>query len=248
MRPLIGFTTYYVEAYEFENGRVRGRKDQDMMMSTMDYSEAVAKAGGVPVAISPLSSDAYLDEIIERIDGLLLTGGGDVDPKHYGMSHKKKLGRIEVKRDILEMRLLDKALEKGIPVLGICRGLQLINVYFDGTLIQDIPSEFDSAVDHQALQGTKSTPSHSVKLESDSVLSDCFESREIDVNSLHHQMIDRLGDQLVATAYSEDGVIEAIEQKDNPNLFAVQWHPEMMALEYPEQLAIFEKFVGMAKK
>lgn len=248
MKPLIGVTTYFVEAYEFGKDRIRGRKDQDMMMSAMDYSQSIQEAGGIPVAIAPLDSKEYLDDIIDKLDGLVLTGGGDVDPIHYGEAHKKNLGRIEVRRDALEMHLLERALEKGIPVLGICRGLQLINVYFGGTLIQDIPTEYKTELNHSALCASKSSFVHKVKLKGKSVIADCFGEGSVYVNSLHHQMINQLGKGLVAVAHSEDGIIEAIELKNNPKVFAVQWHPEMMAMKHSQQMSIFDKFIDMSIK
>lgn len=243
MKPIIGLSAYYVKAHEFDNGRKRGLRDQDMLMSTMDYSESIVTAGGVPMIIAPIDSDEYLKNIVNNIDGLLLTGGSDVNPLLYNQPSLKGIGRLAPERDSIESKLIKLALNKGIPILGICRGFQLLNVHFGGTLIQDINNSNITNIQHVGIKSAKSSISHKIIFEKECKLKECFNNNDAKVNSFHHQVIDKLADKLSTCALSEDGFIEAFEYNDNSNVFAVQWHPEMMSKVDENQLAIFKLFV-----
>ncbi|TAM84571.1 MAG: gamma-glutamyl-gamma-aminobutyrate hydrolase family protein [Acidobacteria bacterium] len=181
-------------------------------------------------------------------DGILLAGGEDVDPELYGEQIKYDSVKTNRVRDDFEVDLLEKGLQSRIPILGICRGAQLINVRFGGTLYQDLKSETALERDHRQ-QGSRSATTHSITVtEPDSVLRGAFAGM-CRVNSLHHQAIKRLGRGLKVTAHSEDELYEAVElAEDYPFFLAVQWHPEEMVSEHPEQLKIFQDFVARCRE
>jgi putative glutamine amidotransferase len=193
----------------------------------------VLEAGGLPVHL-PIDVDPA--EVVDRLDGLLLTGGADIGPDRYGSAPETDLYPPEPDRDEFELGLLGRATELALPTLGICRGLQMINVHAGGTLHQHVPT-------HAAFDKATTTESHEVTFEPDSTLGALYgESRG--VNSLHHQTIDRVGAQLRVTARSGDGTIEGIEHLDLP-VVAVQWHPEMMLTHASDPL--FTWLVGNAE-
>ncbi len=246
MRPLIGIATNYLEAHQFDHKRIRGRHDQDFMLLAIDYASAIFEAGGIPVAIPPIAEEEHLMNIVAQLDGLLLSGGGDIHPRLYNQSCQKGLGVLEEKRDFIELKLIEYAIAKQIPIFGICRGLQLLNVYFKGSLLQDISSASDSKVEHAFVNGAKSSIAHRVDFIKDCLMQKAIDSKQIYVNSIHHQVIDKLGEGLSVCAKSEDGYIEAIQYDKNPAVFAVQWHPEMMAQVESTQLALFKLLVDCA--
>lgn len=183
-------------------------------------------------------------------DGVLFTGGEDIDPGFYGEQKKYESVHVNRDRDQFEMKLLESALRRRLPILGVCRGAQMINVGFGGTLYQDIAEDAAPEFEHQQLNAGKKRDEtvHGVTLtEPQSHLAGAFEG-SCRVNSLHHQAIKRLGRGLKVTAHSEDGLVEAIEAAgDYPFLLAVQWHPEEMAA-LPEQRRIFEEFISECRK
>ncbi len=248
MQPVIGVSTYYVKAYEFGTDRIRGRRDQDVMLVSMDYTESISRAGGTPLAIAPINSEDYLHSVVDSIDALVLTGGGDVNPRQYGQSLEKGLGKLEIERDVVELKLIDYAMQKKMPIFGVCRGIQLLNVYFKGSLFQDISWHKDKKIEHSFSKAPKSAEVHRVNFVKDCPLKNCFKEDVVFVNSLHHQAIDRLGEGLSVCATSEDGYIEAIQYDANPTVFAVQWHPEMMTGVHPEQLNIFKMLIDYASE
>jgi putative glutamine amidotransferase len=180
-------------------------------------------------------------------DGILFSGGEDVDPALYEEKTKHESVHIDRARDDFEFALLDAAMDRRLPILGICRGIQMINVKFGGTLIQDIPSDTELERDHRQ-PGSRADLTHTVTVtEPESALAGVV-AGSCRVNSLHHQAIKRVGRGLKVTAHSEDGLVEAVESaEDYPFLMAVQWHPEEL-VDHPEQRKIFEQFIAKCRE
>lgn len=191
-----------------------------------DYGRSVALAGGVPVE---LTRDADVDEIIAHLDGLVLSGGADVDPQSYDAAAHENLGEIEPDRDEWEFALYAAARAKGIPVLAICRGFQLVNVAHGGTLNQHV--ELDDGVGHPQWDINGRTATHAVSCRSSSLIARVV-GESLDVNSLHHQTLAVLGEGLAVGASADDGVVESFSSTDELVL-AVQWHPELLPAPDP---------------
>jgi putative glutamine amidotransferase len=190
------------------------------------YVRAVVRAGGVPLILSPLAGTAHAAAILDGLDGLLLTGGEDVDPAHYGQGRHARLGNVDSLRDAFELALFRDAQARGFPILAICRGIQLVNVALGGTLWQDIPSERPKALDHNPATG-RDARTHPVDIVPASRLARALQCTRIEVNSFHHQSIRDLAPGLVVSAVAPDGEIEGAEgAAGEPWLLAVQWHPE----------------------
>ena len=198
------------------------------------YAQGVLEAGGLPVHL-PVDSPA--GAFVDRLDGILLTGGADIDPGLYGAPSETDLFPPEPQRDRFELDLLDAAAAADLPVLGICRGLQLMNVEAGGSLHQDVPP-------HSRFDVPPETLTHAVTFEADSEIGQLY-GGPIEVNSLHHQTVDRLGEGYRVTGTSPDGTIEAIESYALPRV-AVQWHPEMMSTR--PQDPIFGWLIERAKR
>lgn len=197
-----------------------------------DYLHAISKAHGLPSIIAsgftnPLEDAEQLaGEILDSCDGLLLSGGTDVDPKIFGEVPHTALGRVDGPRDPFEITLAREAVRRDMPVLGICRGLQVLNVALGGTLIQDIPSDIEGAAAHET-GDNRVEIAHEVTVESDSRLTHLLATTRVGVNSFHHQAAKGLGDGLTVTARSpEDGIVEGLEMSGRRFVVAVQWHPE----------------------
>ncbi|RKD25334.1 putative glutamine amidotransferase [Caminicella sporogenes DSM 14501] len=248
MKPLIGITTYLVKDRELKEKRYRGLPGQDMQMSTMDYSRCIKKAGGIPVTIPVIHDDDYIEELSNILDGFLFSGGPDIYPFKYGQALKKGIGLINPERDDFEFKLLDKVLKKDKPVFGICRGFQLINVYFGGTLYQDISKTNMTDIEHVGIMIPKYEYCHDVIIDNESKLYLAFKTNKLKVNSFHHQAIDKLGEGLLKTAWSKDGIIEGFEHPDYSFIVGVQWHPEMMVEVHKEQLSVFQLFINNIKR
>jgi len=188
-----------------------------------EYSAAVAAAGGVPRLIPSL---AHLEaaDVWRGLDGLLLTGGGDVDPGRYGQPAAPETASVDVERDEVELSLTQFAAERGAPVLGICRGCQVLNVAFGGTLVQHLP---DVTSQPHLVPGPRSEPVHKVEVAEGSELRGILGSGSIEVNTVHHQGISRLASVLRPVAWSPDGLVEGVEHRKRP-ILGVQWHPESM--------------------
>lgn len=192
----------------------------EMDVFLADYSRSILNAGGLPLNI-PM--DAEIDDYLEHLSGIVLTGGADIDPVAYEQEPDGN-GGYEQERDVLELALLDGALTSDIPVLGICRGLQILNVHAGGTLHQDVPS-------HSRYDVAPSEAVHTVETAEGSWLREMF-GESTEVNSLHHQTVDRLGNGLIVTAFSDDHTVEGIEMPGR-RVVAVQWHPEMLTNSDP---------------
>lgn len=206
------------------------------------YVDEIIKHGGIPLCFA-----TFDEKLVEKIDGLLLTGGFDIDPKYFGEQPHPMLGLVTEKRDEDEMQLVKSCLEKNIPILGICRGIQMINVYFGGNLYQHIDAQFKTTIQHQQ-KGERSKATHMVVVEKDSKLFSILEKESFSVNSLHHQGIRFVGKGLKPVAKAEDGLIEAVELEEYPFCIAVQWHPEELAKvgDIPS-LKLFRAFIESAK-
>lgn len=190
------------------------------------YVRAVLRAGGVPLILSPLIGIGHNGVILAGLDGLVLSGGEDVDPVHYGHAPHPDLGDVDPQRDAFELAIFRDARAYGLPVLAICRGIQLVNVAMGGTLWQDIPSERPDALRH-AQVAQRDDRTHQVDLVAGSRLAEALGGTRCEVNSFHHQSIRDLAAGLVVTGRAPDGEIEGVESADDgPWLLAVQWHPE----------------------
>ncbi len=190
------------------------------------YVRSVLRAGGVPLVLSPLLGTEHNSVVLEALDGLVLTGGDDVDPAHYGQAAHPRLGVVDAVRDAFELAIFREARARGLPVLAICRGIQLVNVAMGGTLWQDIPSERPEAIPHTQTTG-RDDRTHPVDLVAGSRLAEALGETRCHVNSFHHQSIRDLAPGLVVTGRAPDGEIEGVESaKEGPWLLAVQWHPE----------------------
>ncbi len=213
------------------------------------YVEAVLAAGGVPVVLPP--QERNVGALMGVIDGLLLSGGADVEPRRYGVErvHETTYG-LSPERDGFELALVAAASAREMPVLGICRGIQVLNVALGGTLIQDIASEYDAPVrvkHRQQEDGVAADePGHRVTVAPETALSRLFAGGEVGVNSFHHQAIDRLAEDLVAAAHAADGIIEAVELPGRSFVLGVQWHPELMFERDEAHLRPFAALVDAA--
>ena len=213
------------------------------------YAEAVLRAGGLPFILPYTDDRALMEQYLDRVSGLLITGGAfDIPPEAYGEQSKPGLGVLKQGRTNFELSLLRIALQRKLPVLGICGGMQLLNVAFGGTLIQDIATELPAARPHEQ-KHDRTQPQHPIEVKDLSVLAECVGGKgQLMVNSTHHQAVKEAGAGLVISASSPDGVIEAIEciAKDQFAL-GVQWHPELMIDTVPPNLGIYKLFVHRAR-
>ncbi len=213
------------------------------------YSEAVAAAGGAPVHISLIPYAEYIDAVVDGVDAILLPGSdSDVDPLRYGQQPHPALGSVHTIKDETDLLVINAAERKQIPLLAICFGMQVLNVSRGGTLIQDIRSQLPDAIKHE--QGApRDRPSHSVKVAAGSKLNEIIKTEDLAVNSHHHQAIETLGADLVATAWSSDGVIEAFEDpRPDSFVIGVQWHPEMGWQNDLFSQRLFNSFVAHARE
>lgn len=246
MKPLIGVSSNLVEDDNFFISQGLAARGQNFAAVANDYTDAVFAAGGIPVIIPPTDDEEYLKEVLKRLDGIVLTGGNDLDPALFGERPSSKLGMVIEVRDSSDLFIARYALEKQIPILGICRGLQIINVALGGKLIIDIPSE--GYLDHTIVSIAKYKEVHSVKLERNSKIYDAYGKEEIRVNSLHHQGIKELGNGLRCIGWSEDGICEAVELEGNQFVLGTQWHPEMMYSKNEVHLEVFKLFIKACKQ
>lgn len=202
-------------------------EDEPRLRLNAAYLTALENAGLVPIVIPPLSDPSAAERILAAVDGLLLAGGGDVAPEYFGEEPHPKLGTVSKARDATEMALISAARRLRMPLMAICRGIQVLNVECGGSLIQDIGSQRPGALEHNG-PGPRNAAVHPVNIEAASILGLATGARALEVNSFHHQAIDRLGDGLRVTATAPDGIIEGVESTDDWWVLAVQWHPEEM--------------------
>jgi putative glutamine amidotransferase len=213
----------------------KGAEFADSSVSVSNrYADAVIAGGGLPLIFPATTSPAVIAEAVQRCDGVLMTGGDDIDPKLYDPDMPgalaKKAGPLEPERDVWEKSLIAEVFAQSKPLFGICRGHQMLNVALGGTLVVDIATQLPDALNHRRMD-KKTEPVHDVKVEPDSLLARLAGRESFGVNSTHHQAIGKLAPQLRVVAQSSDGVIEALELKDagqGPFLLTVQFHPERL--------------------
>ncbi|WP_107841580.1 gamma-glutamyl-gamma-aminobutyrate hydrolase family protein [Metasolibacillus meyeri] len=209
------------------------------------YIQSVELAGGIPLCIPHLAApDA--EAVLNKVDGLLLIGGHDVDPYLYGQEPHHKLGMFHTKRDNSDLEILQSAFNRQMPILAICRGHQVLNIAFGGTLIQDIPAQWEQSFAH-AQASMRDVATHTVKITGQK-LGAILDVQQIRTNSFHHQAIDQLGEGLVTAGIAADGINEAVEHSDHPFCIGVQWHPEAMAPFGDEHsIKLFKAFIEACK-
>jgi putative glutamine amidotransferase len=244
--PIIGITATLKEDVDAVAERPLGR----FVRADLDYVEGVAGAGGAPVVLPPAGDERVAESVIQSLDGLLLSGGSDLDPGYYGEEPVPELGVTLPERDAFEMALVRVALRRGMPVFGICRGMQVLNVAFGGTLYQDLPSQWERDLLKHRQATPKWQPTHEVRIEVGSYIASVMGRKMVKVNSYHHQGIRVLAEGLVVTGRSTDGVIEAVEASDLSErwLLGVQWHAEAMRGAGPQQESLFEAHVSAAER
>jgi putative glutamine amidotransferase len=242
-RPVIGIATQTLPALVGERPPcwVMGRS----------YIEELRKVGAIPWVIPLVPHDPdTLQEIFNRLDGVFITGGVDVDPSTYGELKSPLCGETDPDRDAVEIALLKHALDSGLPVLAVCRGIQILNVTCGGTLYQDVGAQVPAAMKHDYFP-TREQPSrkflaHEVEVQRGSRLGGILGDAIVPVNSMHHQAIKELAPNLRATAIAPDGIIEGVESDDDRFLIAVQWHPEELTDTHAGMARLFSTFTEAA--
>lgn len=238
MRPIIGIT-----------GNTANYKNADFESFKIDYvslgfSEAVSKVGGIPIVL-PVKNESFAAEYVNMIDGLLLSGGQDVSPMLYGEEPRKVIGPISPERDLSEVAIIKEAIRQKKPILGICRGLQLINVVLGGSLYQDLNEDESITIQH-VQRALPEHVTHSIQVKTGSHIASIHQNGDF-VNSIHHQAIKDLGNGLTVTAWSKDNVIEAIEaNNEDYDILGIQWHPEVTFTTNEASLSIFKDLVTRA--
>ena len=217
-------------------------------LTTHTYSDSVLKAGGVPIVLVPLEEN-LLDTALDRVDGMLFTGGGDVDPSRYGADRHKSVSGVDHERDEFELELARRCYARRMPTMAICRGLQVVNVALGGTLVQDLPSH-TGAHGHDITGEGAYEPHSEALVDPGCRLASILGEGLHRINSIHHQAIEELGTGLRVVAAAPDGTIEAVEHTDPSwSLIAVQWHPEFLGVrDHGPSLHLFEAFVDEAAK
>ncbi|MBI4455516.1 MAG: gamma-glutamyl-gamma-aminobutyrate hydrolase family protein [Acidobacteria bacterium] len=234
--PLIGITSRY------EPGKT------EFCLSRY-YPEAVYDAGGIPLLIPLIDTPEYLDQTLRKLDGILFPGSAtDVDPKFYGRRPAPQLGPVDPLRDSVDMYLAREALRMDVPILAVCYGFQMLNVHMGGSLVQDLPSLRPSKVVHERQNPSEPVPKHKVDLVRGSLFEALAGRTRVDVNSSHHQAIERLAADLMPVATSSDGIIEAAVHRFGGPVLAVQWHPEKSFKEDEFSRRLLVHFVKQCKE
>lgn len=229
--PLIGITC----GQDHSTGRV---------FLAEHYYRCIDKAGGVPILLPPITSQ--VKNYLKTMDGLLLSGGTDVDPQYFQEEPLPGIGKITPDRDQFEIALTEEALSLDMPILAICRGIQVLNIAAGGGIYQDLYRQQPNCIEHRQ-QAPRWHASHSIKIDKESLLFELFKAESIMVNSFHHQAIHPLAEGFRAIAKSSDGIIEAVQLHKKGFVVGVQWHPECMVERYPQQQRLFDYFVRQAK-
>jgi len=242
--PFIGITA------DLSDGQRHGNKlpAEPTSFSPRRYSQAIEAAGGLSVILPPTRFGAAPREFVNRLDGLLISGGDfDIHPRFYGEKPIEGLRSIKPDRTEFELELTGMALQRDLPVLGICGGAQAINVALGGSLYQDIATQIQDAAEHQQ-SSKKETGGHQIQIQPGTQLQKIVKQQTLEVNTTHHQAVNRLGKGLVVNAIAEDGLIEGIESSRHSFVLGLQWHPEVLAAKNLYQRRIFSFFIDVCKR
>ncbi len=222
-QPIIGISIY-------------GRNQAGEFYLPGAYVDVVRRAGGLPLLLPP--GEKNIDRLLQQIDGLILAGGGDIDPQFFDGEWHPKMYAVDLERDSFELALVDRAVNAQIPILGVCRGLQVIGVAGGADLVVHIPDVYGDEIAHRLEEPSRCT-SHGVRIEVGSKLAHTLGTHSTSITSWHHQALGNAPPNWQVVARAEDGVIEAIEHESHPWAVAVQWHPEMMAMADEMQMSLF---------
>ncbi|MFQ5828379.1 MAG: gamma-glutamyl-gamma-aminobutyrate hydrolase family protein [Candidatus Methylomirabilia bacterium] len=236
--PLIGVTT-----------SVTVQKDPERAYVNSAYLRAVQEAGGVPIPLPPQLEQPSLSELASRLDGLLLTGGGDLDPSAFGEPSHSSVYEVSPARDRLELWLVRSFMETRRPILAACRGIQVLNVALGGSLYQDVASNPGTEIRHNQTE-PRDQPTHGVKVVSASFLARVLGADELEVNSMHHQAVRALGNGLLPVAFAPDGIIEGVEPADEDSsrfVLGVQWHPEELVARDQAARRLLRTFIDACR-
>ncbi len=245
-KPLIGITVNYNYADHVGRTCGLGILGQDFNYVAGDYVKAIEKAGGIPMLIPQTYDFENLKPLLDLCDGVLVSGGHDVDPMRYGQRNLYS-GEIAIERDEQDIFVTQYCSQNpDMPILGICRGIQIMNVAYGGTLIQDIEKQVPGGYHHFGDSYPRNVGWHSVDFSEGCMLEGIYGKKKIMTNSYHHQSVDKPGEGVVITGYSEEGVVESFEKAGHKFVVAVQWHPEMM-YDSEEQGKLFKAFVDACK-
>jgi len=238
MRPIIGLT-------------ISIQQDEGKLYTPTSYTKAIIEAGGNPVLLNVTRDDEMIEQYADLVDGVLFSGGDDVDPAAYGEEQIWGCGDIVPLRDDFEIKLLHVLLEKSPekPILGICRGTQVLNVAMGGTLYQDLKSQVEGCIRHQQLQLSRYA-SHAAIVDEGTKLHEIYGSTKVIANSFHHQAVKEIGRDLVITARASDGVVEGFEKPDHPYCVPARWHPERRVEHdyHPEHKPLFKSIVDACRR
>ncbi|MBO8173014.1 MAG: gamma-glutamyl-gamma-aminobutyrate hydrolase family protein [Bacillaceae bacterium] len=232
MKPIIGI----IPSLENESVRVH-----------RDYTDSVRRAGGLPFILPYSTDDEDFNQMADQVDGLLLTGGGDIDPSLFGEDPLPGLGPITPERDHLEIRMIRLMLNRGSPIFAICRGCQILNVAAGGDMYQDLDSQLDGLLQHTQ-QAPRYHASHKIRVVKPSLLYQITGEESFKVNSFHHQAVKEPAPGFVVSARTADGVIEAIESRSHPFVLGVQWHPENMTATDALAHRLFQAFIEACRR
>ena len=237
MQPIIGITTLV------------GKNPDGLpaVMLIQAYVDAIMQAGGVPILIPSMLAEQGWDVLYERLDGILFSGGGDIATERFGGEAHPRVDGVDPLRDSVELSLFRAAVDDGKPFLGICRGIQTVNVGLGGTLYEHLGEQFPREIDHTYPTNMRTRLVHDVKVEEGTRLADVVGEPILQVNSLHHQGLKDVASELSITGYAPDGLVEAVELPEHPFGLAVQWHPEWLTDQQPTR-NLFRAFVDAAEK
>ncbi len=236
-RPIVGVTPNF-----FDGDRTGAPHPDGSYYLNEPYVQAVLKAGATPLSLPFFEPGENVDALLDRLDGLVLTGGFDVDMREFGEPLHPTVKRVHPHRLHFELDLIKKAVAKDMPILGICLGLQTLNLAYGGTILQHLPDQVGDLVKHKQAEEERTGFAHSIALTPGSRVREIMGSDSVQVNSLHHQACGEPGEGLVVTGVAEDGIVEVMERPASKFCVAVQWHPEDL-IAHKEHAALFEAFV-----